>query len=66
MFIYLTNLTNLYNMFMFMNYFFNFYLVYRFYLWFNPFFVFAYDFMFRKEELKLLEDKKKDINIKED
>jgi hypothetical protein len=55
MFIYLTNL---YNMFMFMNYFFNFYLVYRFYLWFNPFFVFTYDFIFRKEELKLLEDKK--------
>ena len=41
-----------------MRYFFDFYLVYRFYLWFYPFFIFAYDFIFRKEELKLLEDKK--------
>ena len=55
MFIYLTNL---YYSYYYMLYFFDFYLVYRFYLWFYPFFVFAYDFMFRKEELKLLEDKK--------
>ncbi len=55
MFIYLTNL---YYSYYYMIYFFDFYLVYRFYLWFSPFFVFAYDFIFRKEELKLLEDKK--------
>ncbi len=63
MFIYLTNL---YYSYYYMRYFFDFYLVYRFYLWFYPFFIFAYDFIFRKEELKLLEDKKKDINIKYD
>ena len=50
--------TNIYNMYFYMRYFFNFYLVYRFYLWFSPFIIFAYDFIFRKEELKLLEDKK--------
>ena len=55
MFIYLTNL---YYNYYYMRYFFDYYLVYRFYLWFNPFFVFAYDFIFRKKELKLLEDKK--------
>ena len=62
MFIYLTNL---YYSYYYMRYFFDFYLVYRFYLWFYPFIIFAYDFIFRKEELKLLEDKKKDINIKD-
>ena len=62
MFIYLTNL---YNNYYYMRYFFDYYLVYRFYLWFYPFFIFAYDFIFRKEELKLLEDIKKDINIKD-
>ena len=51
-------LTNLYYSYYYMRYFFDFYLVYRFYLWFSPFFIFAYDFIFRKEELKLLEDKK--------
>lgn len=51
-------ITHLYHSYLYMRYFFDFYLVYRFYLWFSPFFIFAYDFIFRKEELKLLENKK--------
>lgn len=61
------NLIPVYNMFTFMYQFFNLYLIYRFYMWyyyyFYPFFVFSYDFIFRKKELKLLEDKK---NIDDD
>ena len=54
----------LYNSFIFMRQFFNFYLVYRFYLWywnkFYPFIVFTYDFIFKKNDIKMIEDKKND------
>ena len=52
----------LYNSFIFMRQFFNFYLVYRFYLWywlyFSPFLYTYYNFIFRKEDIKMVEDKK--------
>ncbi len=53
-----------YNSFIFMRQFFNFYLVYRFYLWywsyFNPFLYTAYNFIFKKNDIKMIEDKKRD------
>ena len=52
----------LYNSFIFMRQFFNFYPIYRFYLWyltyFNPFLQSSYNFIFNKQEIKLIEDKK--------
>ena len=52
----------LYNSFLFMRQFFNFYLVYRFYLWyrtyFSPFLYTSYNFIFKKEDIKMIEDKK--------
>jgi hypothetical protein len=52
----------LYNSFIFMRQFFNFYLVYRFYLWywtyFSPFLYTSYNFIFKKEDIKMVEDKK--------
>ena len=52
----------LYNSLIFARQLFNFYLVYRFYLWywlyFSPFLYSSYNFIFKKQELKLIEDKK--------
>ena len=52
-----------------MKQFFNFYLIYRFYLWywtyFNPFLYTSYNFIFKKENIKMIEDKKY-INIDDD
>ena len=52
----------LYNSLIFARQLFNFYLVYRFYLWywlyFSPFLYTSYNFIFKKQELKLIEDKK--------
>jgi hypothetical protein len=52
----------LYNSLIFARQLFNFYLVYRFYLWywlyFSPFLHTSYNFIFKKQELKLIEDKK--------
>ena len=52
----------LYNSFIFMRQFFYFYPIYRFYLWyltyFNPFLYTSYNFIFNKQKLKLIEDKK--------
>ena len=59
----------LYNSFIFMKQFFNFYLIYRFYLWywlyFSPFLYTSYNFIFKKENIKMIEDKKY-INIDDD
>ena len=52
----------LYNSFIFMRQFFNFYLVYRFYIWywlcFSPFIYTSYNFIYKKNILKSIEDKK--------
>lgn len=52
----------LYNSFIFMKQLFNFYLVYRFYIWywlyFSPFLYTSYNFIYKKNILKLIEDKK--------
>ena len=59
----------LYNSFILMSQFFNFYLIYRFYLWywsyFSPFICISYNFIFKKENIKMIEDKKH-INIDDD
>jgi len=56
-------LITFYNSFIFMRQFFNIYLVYRFYLWylsyFNLFLYTAYNFIFKKEDIKMIEDKKR-------
>ena len=53
-----------------MRQFFNFYLVYRFYLWywtyFSPFLYTFYNFIFKTQEIKLLEDKNYKKNIVDD
>ncbi len=57
---------SLYNSFIFMRQFFNFYLVYRFYLWywtyFYPSLYTFYNFIFKKEDIKMMEDKKDTID----
>ena len=49
-----------------MRQFFNFYLVYRFYLWywtyFYPSLYTFYNFIFKKEDIKMMEDKKDTID----
>ena len=56
----------LYNSFIFMRQFFYFYPIYRFYLWyltyFSPFLHTSYNFIFFIEEIKLLEDKKNNVD----